>query len=98
MASGGDQVIRFSCVAINLVRTGEFEKKSKKKKCSLFSFCSFLPHLFLLSPSDGILSTGVSIDSAIVGMTAMVYVNGSAFVCCLFFQFFFLDFFIDFIS
>ena len=62
-------MIRFSCVAINLVRT------------------------------DGILSTGVSIDSAIIGMTAMVYVNGTAFVCFsfhffsfhLFLKIFFLD-------
>ena len=53
----GDEVIRFSCVAINMVRT------------------------------DGILSTGVSIDSAIIGMTAMVFVNGSAVV----FFFFFLS-------
>ena len=30
--------------------------------------------------SDVILETGVTIDSAIIGLTAMVYVNGSAFV------------------
>ena len=57
-------MIRFSCVAINMVRT------------------------------DGILSTGVAIDSAIVGMTAMVYVNGSAFVCYFFFFFLFSFLFI----
>ena len=40
-----------------------------------------------MARTDGILSTGVSVDSAVVGMTAMVYVNGSAFVC-IFFSFF----------
>ena len=50
--SSGDPVIRFSCVAINMVR------------------------------SDVILATDVTIDSAIIGLTAMVYVNGSAYVCC----------------
>ena len=34
-----------------------------------------------MARTDGILSTGVSIDSAIVGMTAMVFVNESAYVC-----------------
>ena len=34
-----------------------------------------------MARTDSILSTGVSIDSAIVGMTAMVNVNGSAWVC-----------------
>ena len=34
-----------------------------------------------MARTDGILSTGVSIDSAIVGITAMVFVNGSAYVC-----------------
>ena len=59
--STGDSVVRFSCVAINMVR------------------------------SDVILSTDVTIDSAIIGMTASVYVNGSAFVSIfLFFSFFFL--------
>ena len=55
--STGDSIIRFSCVAINMVR------------------------------SDVILSTNVAIDSAIIGMTASVYVNGSAFVS-IFFVFF----------
>ena len=57
--STGDPIIRFSCVAINMVR------------------------------SDIILSTNVTIDSAIIGLTAMVYVNGSAFVCFFLFCFLF---------
>ena len=47
-----------------------------------------------MARTDGILSTGVAIDSAIIGMTAMVYVNGSAFVCLFFFFFFFFFFFL----
>ena len=39
--------------------------------------------------SDVILSTNVTIDSAIIGMTASVYVNGSAFVSIFFVFFFF---------
>ena len=61
----GDSVIRFSCVAINMVR------------------------------SDVILSTDVTIDSAIIGMTASVYVNGSAFVSIFLFFFFFFSFFFE---
>ena len=34
-----------------------------------------------MARTDGILDTDVSIDSAIIGMTAMVYVNGTAVVC-----------------
>ena len=48
-----------------------------------------------MARTDGILSTGVAIDSAIVGMTAMVYVNGSAFVC--FFSFFIIIFIVLFL-
>ena len=43
-----------------------------------------------MARTDTILSTGVSIDSAIVGMTAMVYVNGSAFVSFFFQKIIFL--------
>ena len=47
-----------------------------------------------MARTDGILSTGVSVDSAIVGMTAMVYVNGSAVVCfSLLFLFLFCHYF-----
>ena len=40
-----------------------------------------------MARTDQILATGVPIDSAIVGITAMVYVNGSAFVCFSFAQY-----------
>ena len=43
-----------------------------------------------MARTDGILETNVAIDSAIIGMTAMVSVNGSAFVCVFIILFYFI--------
>ena len=65
LSKTGDNLVRFACVTINVVRT------------------------------DAILATDISINSAVVGVTFIVYVNNTAIVCCFFFDFLFSLFYIE---